>query len=356
MTDGDVTMPRAAWEAVLAEQAALRGRVEALESVERIPMTTASSSTAAPPSGATTTSPPSSSIVGRRRALVGLAGAAVGSVATTLATAGPAAAVTGDHLVAGGTTTFDQTTILDGRDVAGGYGVRIRQDGAQTALGLETTGGQALFAYSTAPNTNATATVVVENAGNGRTLELASNGAHIHFLSDSTTTPPAQNIARKTNDLQATDAGDLWYCVEYGTPGTWRKVVGKGTAGALHVLPVPIRIYDSRAGTSPDQGPKTKLSGNTARTLDLKANASGVPAGATAALVTVLLVDATNANGNFTIWAAGATRPQSNTLVWGGSAGRFTTSTVTALDAQARCQASASIATNLVIDVVGYYR
>ena len=109
-------------------------------------------------------------------------------------------------------------------------------------------------------------------------------------------------------------------------------------------------------GTQPVVGSKPPLAANTTRTLDLKANSSGVPADATGALLTCLLVNATNGNGNFTVWANGAAKPLANTVVWGGSAGRFTASAVTALDSLAQVQVNASLPTDLVIDVVGYYR
>ncbi len=105
-------------------------------------------------------------------------------------------------------------------------------------------------------------------------------------------------------------------CTTDGTAGTWRKLAGPGTAGAFHVLPTPVRVYDSRMGTSPSQGPKTPLAANMARTLDLTVNTSTVPTGATAAMVNVLLVHAAVCNGNFTVWANGATRPLANTMVW----------------------------------------
>jgi hypothetical protein len=157
-------------------------------------------------------------------------------------------------------------------------------------------------------------------------------------------------------EVVADQTGTLWACVAAGTPGSWRKLAGPTSAGALHLLPSPKRVYDSRPNTSPAQGPKTPLpAGNVARTIDLKHNGSTVPAGARGALVTVLLVNAANASGNFTIWSNSQPKPPSNTLVWGGSAGRFTTLAVTAVDADAKVKIDASHQTNVVLDVVGYY-
>lgn len=170
--------------------------------------------------------------------------------------------------------------------------------------------------------------------------------------------PTADTFRHEAGDLVESSAGDLWLCVGAGTPGTWRKLGGPATAGAFHVLANPVRAYDSRPGGAPAAvGPKTPLpAGNVARPIDLKQGGTGVPAGATAVMVNLLLTNAAAGNGNLTVWANGAAKPQSNTLVWGGAAGRFSTLAVTKVDGQARCQIDASLSTHIVVDVVGYYR
>ncbi|QXC62325.1 hypothetical protein KSP35_05835 [Aquihabitans sp. G128] len=182
-----------------------------------------------------------------------------------------------------------------------------------------------------------------------------SDRAQIRLGGGTSTPPPQRSDLYEVGCLVSTQV-DLWYCVEGGAPGKWRKVSGTTTAGAFHVLPAPARTYDSRPGTSPQVGTKAPLVANQARVIDLKANGSGVPAGATAALLTVLLVNAPAGAGNATVWAAGVGKPQANTVVWGPSGGRFTATAVSALDAQARIQVSANLATDVVVDVVGYYR
>ena len=153
---------------------------------------------------------------------------------------------------------------------------------------------------------------------------------------------------------------NLWYCIADGTPGTWRSLAGNGSngasAGGFYPTPGPIRIYDSRPGTTPNVGSKTRLVAGATRTLDLKVNSSGLYAGVNTAVLNILLVNATAGAGNFTVWAAGQAKPAGNTLVWGGSAGRFSTLAFSLLDGQARVNVNASLATDLVIDVVGYYR
>lgn len=343
--DDAVLVPRAQLDALTQELARVTARLEVLEQGATDP----TSVTAARPSAE-----PEPTGIGRRAAMAGLLGATV-SGAAALAGARPAAAATGGNFILGQDNTAGDQTVLDARN-SGDGALRIRNNGNQGAgVRAETTTMGAFLGSSTVSSTSA-ATGDFSNGSDGLAVLATSDGPQLRLRSDTDTNPYTDPEFSSEGMVRASRNGELWFCVNYGTPGTWRKLSGRTTAGVLHVLPTPARIYDSRAGTTPDQGPKTPLSGNAARTLDLKVNGSGVPAGATAALLTVLLVNAANADGNMTVWAAGAARPQANTLVWGGSAGRFTTSATSALDAQARIQVAASASTNLVIDVVGYYR
>ena len=167
--------------------------------------------------------------------------------------------------------------------------------------------------------------------------------------------PTGDTAFHEAGDLVADGQGNLWLCAAAGMPGTWRKLAGPAAAGVLHVLPVPVRVYDSRAGNSPHVAPQTHLVANTPRSLDLTVNASGVPKGATAVLLTFLIVNAVAGSGNLTVWARGLPKPASNAMVWGGTSGRASTQAVTAVDGNARMTVQASIATDLVLDVVGYY-
>ncbi len=182
----------------------------------------------------------------------------------------------------------------------------------------------------------------------------STNGSQLVLVP--TRQPPLEDTtAHDWGEIITDYSGDLWHCAETGSPGTWRKLAGPNTAGALHVLPAPVRVYDSRYGTQPPLGVKSPLVGGTARPLDVTVNSSGVPTGATAAMVTCLLVNTVAGAGNFTIWANGVARPLANNMVWGGTAGRFSSPAVTALDATGQCQVVSSVKTDFVLDVVGYY-
>jgi hypothetical protein len=229
-----------------------------------------------------------------------------------------------------------------------------------TAADISTNTGRALKV--TGSSNGAVASITTQGPGNSLYVESAngngavyvfSNGYHLSLHSDQ----PPPNTTGDTNHLVGEvlcdTNGTLWYCLG---ANDWRKLGGRGTAGQLHLLNAPVRAYDSRAGTAPSGGSKTPLPANTARTIDLKNNHTGVPADATGVLVTVLLVNTTPGLGNFTIWANGLARPSGNTMVFGGNATRFSTLAVTRVDAAGQCQVYSSLKTDLTVDVVGYYR
>jgi hypothetical protein len=364
---------------------ALQARIDQLEAERARPPATAAA--VAPPDACVGSMPIR---VGRRRALAGLAGAAAAGTVAALASSSPAAADDGDPLelgasntatsptsltVSGGPTTYG-LGLIDGSvsDPPGGGTVFAHAAGAQfdtsvwaLAEGAGTTGiraesqdGMAGFFTSFSGEVPA-----VLAAGFGYGLTAAGVRAQVRLTPETPapTTFPTEGgtgslYMQADQDEETFIDGTLWACVEDGTPGTWRKLAGHDTAGALHILPAPRRVYDSRPGGAPTAvGPKTPLpAGNVARTLDLKVASSGVPAGATGAMVTVLLVNATAGAGNFTIWANDQPKPTANTLVWGGDAGRFTTLAVTSVDSQARVKVDASLQTHIVLDVVGYFR
>jgi hypothetical protein len=340
--------------------------------------------------GGTVTGPSGPARVGRRRALAGLAGAAAAGTAAALGSSAPAAADDGDPLLLGEINEASTTTEIhfsddeqgfmepglsvidgdDGGDASGPPAIYAYAQGDAFSVGLRAVaGGTAQVALmATAVDGTAAELYSASTVGNALlalsdNIGIAADGPNGQIQLSPNIVSPLELTGTTLNGTlysqatpNPTGGGTLWACVHHGTPGTWRKIVGHDTAGAFHILPTPIRVYDSRAGTVPAQGPKTPLAPGTARTIDLKHNGSGVPAGATGVLLTVLLVNAANANANMTVWANDKAKPQSNTMVWGGATGRFTGTAVTAVDAQARVKVDASHATNIVLDVVGYYR
>ncbi|HEY6530697.1 MAG TPA: hypothetical protein VIY72_00230, partial [Acidimicrobiales bacterium] len=168
--------------------------------------------------------------------------------------------------------------------------------------------------------------------------------------------PRTTTDAHAKGEIYFDTNNDLWICVADGTPGTWVRLAGPGTAGPFTVLHAPARVYDTRpnsglpgAGTGPVVGVR--------RDIDLTAASSTVPADATAAVVVVTVTNTTaTSTGRATVFAndlPGA--PMVNTLRWTAAnltLAATTTSAVVGGKVAVRIDPQA----NLIVDVLGYHR
>ena len=131
-------------------------------------------------------------------------------------------------------------------------------------------------------------------------------------------------------------------------------------AGGAHLLPSPLRAYDSRTADGP-------LSPNQTRTVNLQKGKDGaqaiqlaVPAGATGAIVTLTVTDTTvgvgGPGGFLTMYSAALTAvPSTSTINWTGAGQNLATTTQVAVSADGSVKVTdGANATNFVIDVVGY--
>lgn len=273
------------------------------------------------PGAAPVPAPVDGRAVGRRSVLTkGLAAAGAATAGAMVVAAGPAAATDNQALIVGTPNSSTKRTVLVS----------------------EVSGDSSFFVRAIKPTSIA--------------LEAASDRAPLWLQSRPTgTQPPNDAILHEAGEIVVDLYGNLWYCHTRGTPGTWRTLSGPGHAGGFFPHTAPIRAYDSRPGTRPaNPGPKTKLATNQTRTINLRPTGAGT-ANTKGVLVHVLLVNATAGNGNFTIWSGGVAKPLANTMVWGGNSGRFSTLTYTNVDRSGNVQIHASLATNVVLDVVGIY-
>jgi hypothetical protein len=334
------------------------------------------------------------------------AGAVVGTAALGVATASPAAAATaafdGDPAVSAtadpGTGTGVLGTTATGVGVrgetagysgigvsglasgtgGGGIGVSGQTDGLEgtgvSGMATTTTGlGVGVYGSVASPlgigiwgdsssSGGGTAILGVGDPTSGRGLAasgsigVTADSARTQVYLTGTPAPPlGAGLARTAGELVLDANLDLWGCVASGTPGTWRRITGPTAAGALVALATPVRVYDSRPGLAPTAvGPKTPLTGGTARSIVVSANASGVPVGATAALVSVVAVDPA-AGGYLAVYRDGVAWPGTSSLNF--SAGQtVAVTTFTALSATPACALYANTALDVVVDVLGYYQ
>ena len=269
---------------------------------------------------------PMETVTDRRHLLTSVAtvaaGAAVGGTALVLGQASPAEAAQG---------VFDGNPAVTGLanpDYASGvYG----QSKSGAGLSGYTETGQSAFLWT-------------------------EKGAHLRFFGNPN--PPLTSTVTREVGLMVKDVNnDLWLCVAGGLPGRWRKLAGPATAGAFHARVTPARVYDSRAGFPPLLGVKAPLVGGVARSCDLKANNSGVPAGATAVMVNLVATGTTGASGGFlAVYTSGIAWQGNSSLNWSAPNQNVAVTTLTTVDPNALCNLYANVATNVVVDVLGYYQ
>ena len=174
-------------------------------------------------------------------------------------------------------------------------------------------------------------------------------------MSDTGTPPPTRTDAHVKGELTSDVNGDLWFCVADGTPGTWRQVSGANTSCQLHLLATPVRVYDSRPGGTND-GP---LAGGASRNISLAGTTTlpAVPAGATGAMVSLTL-DSTVSSGFLALFAKGIAWPGNSNANWYTNGQILAVTSVTDVDttAAATVLAGGPGSTQIIIDVIGYYR
>jgi hypothetical protein len=196
--------------------------------------------------------------------------------------------------------------------------------------------------------------VAANASNNGTGMRSHSNRTQL-LLTGAPAAPPGAGLARVKGELVFDTNGDLWACVANGTPGTWRKVAGPSTAGSLTVLPSTVRIYDSRAGNNPVGVVKGQLGNFASRTIDAKVG-SAVPAGATAVLVNLTIVN-TGDPGYLGLHKNGIAWPGNSTINWNQPNTLLANSAICALDDLAQLAVKSNVGfCDFVIDAIGYYR
>jgi hypothetical protein len=216
------------------------------------------------------------------------------------------------------------------------------------------------YAYGKVPNgvygysSNSGAGVVGQGVGAGA-IGLLALGARANVEMLPAGIPPATRTdSHKMGELVTDAAGDLWCCVEAGTPGSWRKLAGPMSAGAFHAI-APKRVYDSRAGKAPLGGVKGKLNPGENREVDCTAATSGVPATAKAVVLNLTAANTTG-TGNLAVYPDGTPAPSTSSINYTGLNIANSTTSGCGPGAKIRVQCGATGATgaDFIIDILGY--
>lgn len=179
------------------------------------------------------------------------------------------------------------------------------------------------------------------DADSGRTTMLIYNGISGEYTSNSATLAVASNGTIQV--MTETDSRLILDVQGYYTADT------DGTAAGGFV-PVAKRLVDTRSGTG-----AAKAAITPGKSIDVRiTGANGVPAGASAAVVNLIAVNSTDADGYLTPYATGGTKP-ANSL-------HYAPSETTSVQAQVPLSAdgkitiaNSSTTTNLLVDLQGYF-
>ncbi len=178
-------------------------------------------------------------------------------------------------------------------------------------------------------------------------------------------TAPAERLDdHERGEIEPDGDGNLWYCVESGVPGVWRKLTGLDAAGSFHAV-VPYRAFDTRRPIpSPGKLDSTALP----RVVGISSqrdNITGatvatdlVPVGATAVAYNITVVE-TEDRGNLTVAPGDATEASASTINWDKPNAIVANSAIVGLDDQRRIKVfnntTIPSATHFVIDISGYF-
>ena len=318
--------------------------------------------------------------ISRRHALrsagVIAAGALAGGIAT-IATAGPAAAAsgnfTGDPAVTADATTGTGVvaTSVAGSAITASTSSQTNAAIAATnpnSFGVDGTGTIGVVGTATSAGTTGVRGVADSTVSGSGGLFSGPNGVTINGTSvtvqmqaAASGPPSSTQNSYSQGALVVDNAGALWYCVTGGTPGTWRQLSGATTAGAYHPV-TPGRVYDSRCA-QPSPGP---LSSGGVRLLSVAAqrdittgavtNVNFIPANATAVFANVAVVNTVD-SGYLTINPGGVTTVSASTINWGTSNQTQSNGVSLTLDniRQVTVIAGGPGATDFFIDIFGYW-
>ena len=132
---------------------------------------------------------------------------------------------------------------------------------------------------------------------------------------------------------------------------------GPPPAGDSHMLPSPLRAYDSRDNAGPKLAPDETRTISLAEGKDSAGNSViALPPGATAAIVTLTVTETVAPGGFVKLYSAAlADPPPTSSINWAGTDQNLAVSTQVAVDATGSVKITGGAeSTHVIIDVIGY--
>jgi hypothetical protein len=131
---------------------------------------------------------------------------------------------------------------------------------------------------------------------------------------------------------------------------------GPAPAGEAHLLPTPLRAYDSRDNNGARiNALETRIVSLATGKDSLGTSMIAVPPGATAAIVTLTVTSTVGPGGFLKMYSAAISEPATSSINWSGLNENIAVSTQVAVDASGQVKITGGAApTHFVIDVIGY--
>lgn len=223
----------------------------------------------------------------------------------------------------------------------------------------KSSGNDATGVFANVSGLNATGVFALSSNGLGGYFQ---GGRAALLLQPSGNDPNTSTINHATGELYMDNAGNLWYCVTAGNPGTWRKLGGTSTAGSFHPLTTPSRFIDTRPAPSGINDANHPYLSGTSRSYNMTSlvgrGGATIPAGATGVYGNVTVVS--NSAGYLQISPSGLTSSDPSTLNFSasvaiGNAFFSALNTSGQMTIQAALYSGGNASAFVIIDITGYY-
>jgi hypothetical protein len=263
------------------------------------------------------------------------------------------------------TSTFATLRVLNSGNAGGGSGndalfaQSVNPQGAAVyGLGLGATG---VRAYSSGLRGLVAGAVYAYGEQNAGVVAISNTGPALHLGNVGVTAVPTTEYWA-AGDVVALANGEMWCCVQAGTPGKWRLLASPAAAGAF--VPVtPTRVYDSRAA-QPSAGAPLAAGGfrdiSVADGRNLTTGAvtvpNLVPPGTKAVALNLTVANGTGP-GTVALTPGGAATYSASAVNFEAGQ-RIANGLITALNPTTRAVRAFAISASVavIIDVTGYFR
>ena len=297
----------------------------------------------------------------RRNLLKGGAITAGAAIAGSLAVPKQAAADDGDPLVLGQNNEAQTETLVEtkGAGLQGGGNIFTVSDNSGGSFYPSAIGGYAygdevtngVYAFSNAREDSSTIT------GHAIVSWRGAGGRSNMWMRAFGTAPPTDTYEHRRGECVVDNTGTFWFCVGDGMPGTWRKIAGPTTSGAMHAI-APARVYDSRFTNDPiATGADRTIS--VADSIDPLTGALSianvVPENATAVFFNLTITRTVDA-GFLVVAPGGTTTATASTINWSSAGATIANGSMSTLDdsRQVAVLAGGGGTTDFIVDITGY--